>query len=101
MNNDNRSSDHPIKDSGFYQSKAWRAARKLALQRDHYLCQLRISPNCTRKATTVHHIKELEDFPELALDMDNLTSCCYNCHELTKDKGDHPKLPEGVRIIKV
>lgn len=88
-----------MKELGFYQSKEWRKARKLALQRDHYLCQLRLSPDCTRKATTVHHIKELEDYPELALTLDNLTSCCYTCHELTKDK-HHRELPEGVRILK-
>ena len=96
----NKYSDRPsLKDDGFYQTKEWRRVRKLVLQRDHFLCQLRISPDCTRKATTVHHIKELEEYPELALVLDNLTSCCFNCHEATKVKGR--KLPMGVRIIKM
>lgn len=88
-----------LKDSGFYQSKEWRKARKLALQRDHYLCQLHIAKDCARKANTVHHIKDLEAYPELALDLANLTSCCYACHELTKVK--ERELPRGVRIIKI
>ena len=75
-----------IKSQGFYHKPAWRRIRKLALQRDHYLCQLRISPKCTRIATEVHHIKSLEEFPELALDLDNLTSCCWWCHEETKPR---------------
>lgn len=95
----NNTKPKTLKESGFYQTKEWRKARKLALQRDHYLCQLRISKNCTRKANTVHHIKELEDYPELALDLANLTSCCYACHELTK--GKERELPHGVRIIKM
>ncbi|MEK4273119.1 HNH endonuclease signature motif containing protein [Paenibacillus sp. FSL R7-0026] len=31
-------------------------------------------------ANTVHHIKPLEDYPELALDEDNLESICPTCH---------------------
>lgn len=88
-----------LKEDGFYHTPAWRRIRLAVLQRDHYQCQLRLSKNCTKIATTVHHIKALEDYPELALDIDNLTSCCYSCHELTKVRErDHPS---GVRIIKI
>lgn len=31
-------------------------------------------------ATTVHHIKELEQYPELALVDSNLVSLCEACH---------------------
>lgn len=87
-----------MKEQGFYQSILWRAKRKKILQRDHYLCQLRISENCTRRANTVHHIKDLEQYPELALVDSNLISCCYWCHEETKTR---TTLPTGVRIIKI
>lgn len=95
-----------LKEQGFYHTGAWRKTRKLVLIRDHYLCQLRLSPNCLRYADTVHHIKELEDYPELALDMSNLTSSCSMCHELTKVRGEHAcKIKEakakGVRIISI
>lgn len=94
-----------LKEQGFYKTSLWRCKRKKILIRDHYLCQLRISKECTRIATEVHHVKELEDYPELALDDNNLTSCCWNCHELTKQRSAHKKAlndasAKGVRIIK-
>jgi len=33
-----------------------------------------------REATEVHHIKHLEDFPDLAYEDDNLVSLCHACH---------------------
>lgn len=33
------------------------------------------------RAVCVHHIKELKDHPELALDDDNLISLCHKCHD--------------------
>lgn len=88
------------KEEGFYHSKAWRKLRKLALQRDHFLCQHCLREGKTRRATEVHHIVEVEVNPDLALCLDNLTSLCWNCHELTKKRGQK-KLPAEVRIIKV
>lgn len=87
-----------LKSKGFYQSRAWRNTRKLALQRDNFLCQ-----HCLRKkritpATEVHHKKELEDYPKLALDLDNLECLCWDCHEATKKK-IKKELPD-VRIIR-
>ena len=89
------------KEQGFYHKPAWRRLRKMALQRDHYLCQLRISPKCTRIATEVHHIKSLEEFPELGLSLDNLTSCCWWCHEETKERRKLPEAPSSVRVIRI
>lgn len=90
-----------LKAQGFYHKPVWRRLRLLALQRDHYLCQLRISPKCTRIATEVHHIKALEDFPELGLDLDNLTSCCWWCHEATKHTSKREAKKSTVRVIHV
>lgn len=64
----------------FYNSYAWKIKRKAILRRDGYLCQ-----NCKRygrlrEAMTVHHIKHLEEFPELALVDSNLVSLCAKCH---------------------
>lgn len=64
----------------FYKSKQWVKKRERILKRDKYMCQ-----NCkrygkTRQATTVHHIKHLEDFPELAFVDENLISLCAECH---------------------
>ena len=54
------------------------------LERDHYECQ-----ECKRngKLTTqydaileIDHIKELDKYPELAWDNDNLQTLCRSCH---------------------
>ena len=81
-------------------SAAWRRLRLLALQRDHYLCQHCLGKNIIRKATEVHHIKPRSEHPELALDLDNLVSLCWDCHEETKPRGAELPLPP-VRIIKI
>jgi 5-methylcytosine-specific restriction enzyme A len=77
----------------FYNSKEWRKKRLEALSRDHNECQ-----NCKDrgKVTTidntkkfkdkrkdslhVHHIKELTERPDLALELNNLKTVCRNCH---------------------
>lgn len=53
-------------------------------------------------ATEVHHILPVDDYPELALALDNLESLCWDCHEQTKDHGKRVvQAPTGVRVIKV
>lgn len=90
-----------LKEQGLYHWPVWRRLRLKALQRDHYLCQACLKKNRITKATEVHHIKPAEDYPELALDLDNLTSLCWRCHEETKHRKAGKPLPLGVRIIKV
>lgn len=71
-----------------------------ALARDHYACQLRASPKCSGIATEVHHIIPLETDPSLGLDLTNLISCCWWCHEETKTR-KKPVAISGVRVIHV
>ena len=74
----------------------------MALQRDHYLCTACLKKHRFTKATEVHHIQPLEEFPDLALELDNLTSLCWSCHEETKDHGRRAtEVPRGVRVIKI
>lgn len=89
-----------LKKQGFYHSPEWRKLRVVALQRDHYLCQNCLRNHRIKKATEVHHIKPVMDFPELALDLGNLESLCWRCHEETKRHGRCGASP-GVRVIKV
>ena len=88
------------KESGFYKKPAWLRLRRQALTRDHYLCQLRTSSKCSGIATEVHHIIPLEEDPSLGLDLSNLISCCWWCHEETKVRKKTVSVP-GVRIIRV
>ena len=89
-----------LKKQGFYHKTAWRRIRVLALQRDRYLCRLRISEKCTGLATEVHHVEPLEQRPDLGLELSNLVSCCWYCHEATKVRGSaRPAARPGVRVI--
>lgn len=67
--------------------------RQKILERDNYECQEckrqgRVTVDIYEKnkndrkkiKLVVDHIKELEDYPELALDPDNLETLCVTCH---------------------
>lgn len=71
----------------------------MALQRDNWLCQECLRQGKVTTAREVHHKKELEEYPELGLDIDNLESLCHDCHEQTKQRRE-AGLPDGVRVIK-
>jgi 5-methylcytosine-specific restriction endonuclease McrA len=64
----------------FYKSGRWKKKRRHILKRDGYLCQECKKYGRRVAATTVHHVKELELYPELAFDDDNLVSLCDACH---------------------
>ncbi|WP_217971484.1 HNH endonuclease [Staphylococcus xylosus] len=83
----------------FYNSGEWKKKREVIKQRDNYECQ-----ECKRQGKVaidvfehnkngrkkiklvVHHIKELEDNPTLALDDDNLETLCVDCHNKIHDR---------------
>ncbi len=89
----------------FYASKEWLHIRTVRLQRDHYQCQDCLSKKKITLAEAVHHIKELADYPELALDINNLVSLCAACHnERHGYKGKRKQRsepPKGVRVLRV
>ena len=91
-------SEPTLKEQGFYMGRTWRRCRKLALQRDNYLCQSCLRQGRTTVATEVHHIIPLEQRRDLALSIDNLMSLCHECHEATKRA--RVEAPAGVRVIK-
>ena len=92
--------EQTLKEQGFYHKTAWRRIRKQALQRDHYLCQECLRSGKITQATEVHHVKDLESFPSLALELSNLESLCWQCHEQTKHRHTPTEIP-GVRLIKI
>lgn len=84
----------------FYNSQSWRQMREAIKQRDNYECQeckrqgyVRIDTNEIKESgrkkiqLVVDHIKELEDYPEFALDEENLETLCVKCHN--KKHGRH------------
>lgn len=88
-------------DKSFYHTSVWQRARKMALQRDHYLCQFCLKKGALKTATEVHHIKPLADYPELSLDLNNLVSLCWQCHEETKKHKSKPAESFPARIIRI
>ena len=89
-----------LKAQGFYHKSAWRRIRKQALIRDHYLCQECLRRGKITEATEVHHIRDLESFPSLGLELSNLESLCWQCHEDTKHRKQIPKI-SGVKLIRI
>ena len=68
----------------FYNSGAWARIRQQALDRDRHECiWCRDRGGVTTKEVMtleVDHIREIEDYPDLALDLDNLRTLCRRCH---------------------
>ena len=54
----------------FYCSTKWQRIRDKVMRLDHYECQLCKSKyHRIRKASMVHHVHHLEDYPNLALEI--------------------------------
>jgi 5-methylcytosine-specific restriction enzyme A len=89
----------------FYDSNKWKELREDVKKRDNHECQEckrngfvtidtnEYSERAKRKKIklVVHHIKELEDHPELALEIDNLETVCVNCHNRIHGRIFKPK----------
>ncbi len=75
----------------FYNSPKWRHKAKQILRRDKYQCQLCKRYGRLTEAKIVHHKLELDEYPELAFDDNNLVSVCMKCHnKLHPEKGYRP-----------
>lgn len=76
----------------FYKDNKWRGKngmRNFIYDRDNGECQhCKKNGFVTTKGTKleVHHIKELEYYPALALEEENLILICINCHNAIHDR---------------
>ena len=73
----------------FYKSKAWKRKRAKILRRDEYMCQESKRYGKTVPATTIHHVYQIEYYPELALEDWNLISLCETQHNAMHDRVSH------------
>ncbi len=63
-----------------YKGKRWKNKRATILRRDGYMCQECRKYGRRTPAVTVHHIKHVDEYPELAYINSNLMSLCQACH---------------------
>ena len=75
----------------FYKDPYWRNLSLKIRQRDNNECQEckkegRLTIKQHDKKLDVHHIKELEKFPELAYEENNLETVCVNHHNVLDEK---------------
>jgi 5-methylcytosine-specific restriction protein A len=65
----------------FYNSKSWREVRAHVLHRANYECEwCKEEGRVTTEGLEVDHIEELQDRPDLRLEVDNLRVLCKACH---------------------
>lgn len=60
-------------------TRAWRKLRDQVIQ-EQPECQLAYAEICTGTSQTADHIKHVEDYPELAMDRENLRGSCFACN---------------------
>ncbi len=75
----------------FYNCKEWRSLSKETMIKNNNECQTCKSKGKYKKAENVHHIKEVKEHPELALEPDNLMCLCIPCHNEVHDRYDNKK----------
>ena len=63
-----------------YTSKKWKRKAEHIKRRDHYMCVQCRRYGRMRPAQVVHHIKHVDEYPELAYTDSNLESLCMACH---------------------
>ena len=64
-----------------YNCKKWKMKAAHIMRRDKYICQNCKRYGVTRAAEQVHHIKHVDEYPELAYEDDNLIALCNKCHQ--------------------
>lgn len=87
----------------FYKSAAWRRLRKQILEQNNNECfkckELGLVTLASESKVDIDHIKPLEEFPELALEPENLMPLCVRHHNEkegrvfkgTKNRSDKPR----------
>lgn len=83
-----------VRDTGFYQTKAWRDCRNGYYKHKHGLCE-----RCSAPGKIVHHkvyitLDNLND-PSITLNWDNLELLCADCHN-KEHFAKHRPLREGL-----
>lgn len=83
----------------FYNTRKWIKKREVILRRDEYLCRECKRYGKVTQANTVHHVRTLEEYPELRLNNDNLISVCGKCHNTFHDRVTNELTDKGLEWV--
>ena len=80
-----------------YNSKTWKNIREIKMRDSNHECERckslgETTGYHTGRQLDIHHIKPLEERPDLAYELDNLMVVCKNCHNYLE--GRHWKQKE-------
>lgn len=76
----------------FYKCKKWKQIRAQALRRDGYMCTLCKRYGKIKEAYIVHHLTPIDKAPSEALNINNLISLCFNCHNKVHNRNNFQDL---------
>ena len=92
--NNEETINQAVSKTGIYQSKEWKKVRALKLQKDP-LCEECLKQGLYTPADMVHHKIWLDminiNDPEIALNIDNLQSLCWECHNQVHSRSAHQR----------
>lgn len=79
----------------FNVSPLWQAARLACFERDNFTCQA-----CQTRGGVLnaHHMLSYRDYPELRLDLSNLTTLCKGCHDAVHGLTKRPSPPKITEV---
>ncbi|MDA5537984.1 HNH endonuclease [Streptococcus thermophilus] len=64
----------------FYRSRTWSSIRKIALERDSYLCQYCLTLGTVTPDSRIgDHVTPVEIAPEIKTDINNVVATCRSC----------------------
>ena len=73
-----------------YCSSRWKRKRAAILRKQKYMCANCKKYGRMREAVEVHHIKHVDEYPELAFIDGNLIGLCKSCHlKQHPERGKH------------
>ena len=74
-----------VKTKKYRSCTRWNKVRKIALERDYYMCKMCLAENViTRDKLEVHHIIPIAVDSNKAYDVDNLITLCVNHHKMVE-----------------
>lgn len=71
------------------------------LDRDNHLCQMCLREDIVTDANIVHHIIYVDEDFNKALELDNLMSVCYGCHNKIHANDNDKSNLKKIRVLKI